>query len=69
MNTEGPLFNYYMFICASFGSKISGFQHILGTLFLNLNTIILGHGLQNYQAHGKTLNKSRRSDQDMVLTF
>jgi len=26
MNTEGPLFYYYMFICASFGSKISGFQ-------------------------------------------
>ena len=26
MNTEGPLFYYYMFICGSFGSKISGFQ-------------------------------------------
>ena len=26
MNTEGPLFYYYMFICASLGSKISGFQ-------------------------------------------
>ena len=24
--TEAPLFYYYMFICASFGSKISGFQ-------------------------------------------
>ena len=26
VNTEGPLFYYYMCICASFGSKISGFQ-------------------------------------------
>ena len=26
INTEGPLFYYFMFICASFGSKISGFQ-------------------------------------------
>ena len=29
MNTEGPLFYYYMFIWASFGSKISAFQHSL----------------------------------------
>ena len=27
MNTEGPLFYYYMFICGSLGSKISGFQY------------------------------------------
>ena len=28
MNTEGPLFYYYMFICGSFGSKISVFQYV-----------------------------------------
>ena len=35
MNTEGPLFYYYMFICGSFGSKISGFQFIT-LIFTNL---------------------------------
>ena len=28
INTEGPLFYYFMFICASFGGKISGFRKI-----------------------------------------
>ena len=31
--TEGPLFYYYMFICASFGSKISGFQKKMLSIF------------------------------------
>ena len=36
MNTEGPLFYYYMFICGSFGSKISGFQHSQSLNLVNM---------------------------------
>jgi len=38
MNTEGPLFYCYMFLCASFGSKISGFQ--LHPYLLSANKVI-----------------------------
>ena len=41
INTEGPLFYYFMFICASFGSKISGFQETFDQKYVGIDTNIV----------------------------
>ena len=52
MNTEVPLFYYFMFICTSFGSKISGFQRNgQNEIVWDVGQCIIDHRLTNDLSH------------------